>query len=127
MRTSSRSREACADLPHLRRIGESKKASLKKLVASGGDGVHRAMSKASGTSARDSSRFVGDSATLKWRGHDLKFNGRAEVAAGVSKFILISSLSLVISSLASSNICLPFNVTPPGRTIPSNLIRFDPH
>ena len=44
------------------------------------------MSKASGTSAQDSSRFMGDSATLKWRGHDLKFDGRDEVAEGVSKF-----------------------------------------
>ena len=45
------------------------------------------MSKASRTSARDSSRFMGDSATLKWRGHDLKFEGRDEVAEVASKFI----------------------------------------
>ena len=63
-------------------VSQSKKASLKKLVASGEEGVHRAMSKASGTSARDSSRFMGDSATLKWRSHDLKFDGRDEVAEG---------------------------------------------
>ena len=67
-------------------VSQSKKASLKKLVASGKDEVHRAMSKASGTSALDSSRFMGDSATLKWRGHELKFDGRHEVAEGVSKF-----------------------------------------
>ena len=67
-------------------VSQSKEASLKKLVAFGKDGVHMAMSKASGTSARDSSRFMGDSATLKWQSHALKFNGRAEVVAGVSKF-----------------------------------------
>ena len=66
-------------------VSQSKKASLKKLVASGKEGVHRAMSKASRTSARDSSRFMGDSATLKWRSHDLKFEGSDEVVEGVSK------------------------------------------
>ena len=67
-------------------ISHSKKMSFKKMVASGKDRVHRAMSKASGTSARDSARFMGDSAALKWRDRDLKFNGRDEVAAGVSNF-----------------------------------------
>jgi hypothetical protein len=67
-------------------VSHSKKTSLRKMVASGKHGVHRAMAKASGANARDSSRFMGDSATLKWRDHDLKYNGRDEVAAGVSKF-----------------------------------------
>jgi len=63
-------------------VSQSKKASLKKLVASGKDGVHRAMSKASGTSARDSSRFMGDSATLKWRLLQLTPRGRPLSVAG---------------------------------------------
>ena len=74
------------DMGYRAAVSHQKEAPLKKLVAFGGDGVHRAMSKASGTSARGPPRFMGGSATLKWRGHDPKSNGRAEVAAGVSKF-----------------------------------------
>ena len=64
---------------------QSKRESVKKLVGSGQKGVHRSMSKASGTSVRSSSRYMGGSTTLKWRSHDLKFGGGDEVAEGVSK------------------------------------------
>ena len=59
---------------------------MKKQIKSGPKGVQRAMSKASGSSSRDLSRYMGEEATLVWRDHDLRFSGQQEVAKGVSQY-----------------------------------------
>ena len=67
-------------------INKAKKLAMTELMAQGTIGIERAMNKVSGVKGRDGAKYMGTSATLKWRHFNESYSGEAQVAKGVSDF-----------------------------------------